>query len=117
MAIIERRFTYRGTIGLTAGDLQLVREGKKTCTVRLGEIEVSDHEVWLSDRRSRVRVEITRIENNRHFGDLTEADAVADGQASLEAMATDLAKFYGEMDAAQPITVIWFRLNDERASG
>ena len=113
MAIIERRFTYRGTIGLTTSDLQLVREGRKTCTVRLGELDVADRDIWLSDRRSRVKVEVTRVENKRRFGDLTEADARFDGQPTLEAMSADLAKFYGAIEPAQPITVIWFRLKDE----
>jgi hypothetical protein len=60
-----------------------------------------------------VRVEITRVENKRHFGDLTEADARFDGQPSLDALSADLAKFYGAMEPGQPITVIWFRVKAE----
>src|SRR5262249_24929777 len=88
--------------------------GTKTSTVRLGELDVSGRHVWLSDRRSRVRGEIIRVENKRRYGGLTWAGARADGQPSLQAMSADLTRFCGELEPSQPVTVIWFRLTDER---
>ena len=52
--------------------------------------------------------------NKRRCGELTEADARADGHPSLQAMSADLTRFYGELEPSQPVTVIWFRLTDER---
>jgi len=54
-------------------------------------------------------VEVLRVENELRLRNLTEAQARADGQESVEALTADLARFYGPMELEQPVTVIWFR--------
>ena len=110
MAIINRRFTYRGRIKVSNKDLNLARIGRKTCTIRLGQLSVGQKIMYLSDGRESLRVEILNVDNRRVYSELTDHDAVMDGLESKKQLDEDLRKFYGEIDPNQPMTVIYFRV-------
>ncbi len=108
MGIINRRFTYRGQIKISTGDMSLVRSGRKTCTVRLGIVDVSGADIYLTDGQDRVKVRIADTDNRRVFRELSNQDALDEGFSSVEELREDLKTYYGKIDPEQPITVIRF---------
>jgi hypothetical protein len=111
MGIVNRNFTYHAQIKLSPEDLELARKGRKTCTIRLGVAKVAEQFINLSDGHQTLRVEITKVDNNRLYKDLTDQDAVLDGLESRQELDADLRRFYGDIDPMQPMTLIYFRLN------
>lgn len=111
MGIQHRSFTYRGQIKVSRRDLQLARQGRKTCTIRLGTAKVEGSDIDLSDGREHIRVRILRVETDRPYASISDEEAVADGVTSRDALDSDLRRFYGSsLDAAQPMTLIHFAL-------
>ncbi len=88
--------------------MSLVRSGRKTCTVRLGVVDVSGTEIYLTDGHERVKVRIAGVDNRRVFRELNNQDAVDEGFSSVEELREDLKTYYGNIDPEQPITVIRF---------
>jgi len=109
MAIINRAFTYQGRIKVSSRDLALARSGRKTCTIRLGKLDVAQDVIYLSDGRDKLKVRILKVDNSRIYGDLTDQDAIMDGLESKMQLDEDLRRFYGEIDPNQPITIIQFK--------
>jgi hypothetical protein len=110
MPIVDRRFTYRSYINVSSADLRLARSGAKTCTIRLGTINVSTERVFLTDRRDKVLVKILGVDRGRVYRQLTGEDAKRDGADSVDALGADLRKYYGAIDPEQPVTVVYFEL-------
>jgi hypothetical protein len=108
MTIVERHFSYRNYINVSSGDLHLARSGVKSCTIRLGTVDVSSERVFLTDRRNKVFVKILRVDSGRVYRELTEEDAKRDGVDSLDALDEDLRKYYGAIDPDQPVSVVYF---------
>lgn len=113
MSIVERRFTYRSQINVSSADLQLAKAGAKSCTIRLGTVEVSSERLFLTDRRNRVLVRILAVDSGRVYKQLTEDDARRDGAQSIAALGADLRKYYGAIDPEQPMTVVYFELCEQ----
>jgi hypothetical protein len=113
VAIIDRRFTYKGVIRVSTSDLHLAQTGRKSCTIRLGCLNVARPLLSLTDGSQELPIRVTRVENTRTFNELTDEDAVLDGLASKADLAQDLARYYGSIDPGQPVTVIHFRLVDQ----
>lgn len=112
MPIIYRNFTYRGKIKLTSSDLDLAVEGRKTCTIRLGKLSVSQRSILLTDGHREIPVEITQVDDLRLYEQLTDEDAIRDGLESKAHLDEDLKRFYGKIDPKQPMTVIHFCLSE-----
>ncbi len=108
MGIIQRRFTYRGKIKLSSNDMALARSGRKTCTVRLGILEVAGSEIDLTDGEDRIKVSIREVDNKRVYRELSDQDASEEGFNSVEELRLDLQQYYKRIDPEQPITVIRF---------
>jgi hypothetical protein len=110
MTIVNRSFTYRGDIKVSKEDLILARIGKKTCTIRLGELDVAKRITNLIAGDEKLKIQISKIERSWIFSELTEQHAVSEGFNSLDQLYDDLRKYYGDIDPRQPVTVIHFEL-------
>jgi len=106
---VPRSYSYTRMIKLSRGDMSLLRAGKKTCTIRLGDASVPVPEIEMSDGRTSVRVRITSVDNKRALGELTDDDARAEGFATREELLLDLRKYYPSVAAADQVTVISFQ--------
>jgi hypothetical protein len=90
--------------------LSAIREGRKTttiratCRVRPGDV------VTFTNFQVSLRTYCTGVTATR-FGDLTEADAHADGFASLADLQDALRAHY-PLTASSPLWIIRFALND-----
>lgn len=110
MGIRNRRFTYRGQIKISPSDMSLLKNGKKRCTVRLGVIEVVGTDIFMTDGKQRVKIQISGVDNQRVYRELSDQDAWDEGFSSLEELQQDLKTYYGNIDPEQPITVIRFEV-------
>jgi hypothetical protein len=110
MPIVERTIVYHDLIGIGDADLVLVRQGKKTCTIRLGTANVDQNVIYLGYLQNKVLVRVLYVENGRLYHDLTDRDAQQDGHISREDLYEDLKQFYGSIDPQQPMTLIHFEL-------
>lgn len=108
MALIDRKFTYRRRIKVSANDLRLAKQGKKTCTIRIGTLGVEGSIVDLSDGHEALKVKIRSVETDKCFRDLGAEHARLEGFSSVEELRNDLQKYYGNIEAEQPITIITF---------
>jgi|HubBroStandDraft_6_1064221.scaffolds.fasta_scaffold09771_2 hypothetical protein len=105
-----KSYVYSKMIKISRGDMSLLRAGKKSCTVRLGNASVGAPEIEMSDGRTSVRVLITKVDNSRTFEELTDSDAMAEGFCSREELLLDLRKYYPRVSAKDQVTVISFQL-------
>lgn len=110
MRIIERSFTYRDRIKVSREDLDLAKRRRKTCTIRLGRMSVAQERLLLSDGHDAIPIRVTDVDTRRVYAELTDSDAQAEGLDSLDALRADLARWYGQIDPHQPITVIHFEM-------
>ena len=117
MTIINRSFVYRGDIKVSKEDLNLARIGKKTCTIRLGKMDVANKYSNLVSGNEKLKVKITDIDKVRIYSELTVQDANAEGFDTLNQLYDDLRKYYGELDPQQPITVINFKTLTNSSTG
>ena len=99
---------YRDTIKISESDMALLCEGRKKCTIRLGNATVATPEIGMTDGRRTIRVRILRIDNQRQFKDISEKDAADEGSDSKEELIQDLKKYYPQARNTDPITVIYF---------
>jgi hypothetical protein len=113
MPIVHRNFTYKGVISVSSDDLNLVHAGVKTCTIRLGVLNVESEVITLTDRRRSVKVRIRGIDNSRIYSQLSEEDALCEGLSSVDELRRDLSRYYRNIDPAQPITIIYFEMLDD----
>ncbi len=104
----SRKYTYRGTIKISRDDMRLLKEDRKTCTVRLGTASVDSPEILMSDGRESVPIRIIRIDTTRSLAELTDEDAHAEGFANRDELLTDLSKYYPRAVPSDPVTVIYF---------
>lgn len=110
MGIRNRRFTYKGQIKISPSDMSLLNEGKKRCTVRMGTIDVSGTDLFMTDGNQRVKIRVSEVDNHKVYRELSNQDAFDEGFASLEELQKDLSKYYGKIDPEQPVTVIRFEI-------
>ncbi len=104
----SRKYTYRGTIKISRDDMRLLKENRKTCTVRLGTASVDSPEILMSDGRESVPIRIVRIDTSRSLAELTDEDAHAEGFANRGELLSDLNKYYPGAAPSDPVTVIYF---------
>jgi hypothetical protein len=116
MGIRNRRFTYRGQIKISPSDMSLLKSGKKRCTVRVGIIDVSGTDLYMTDGRQRVKIRISEVDNHRVYRELINQDALDEGFSSLEELQKDLSVYYGKIDPEQPVTIIRFDVVDEQTT-
>ena len=106
----KRPFVYSKVIKISRDDMRLLRSGKKTCTVRVGNASVASPEIMMSDGRTNARIRIVSVDNSRTFAELSLQDALAEGFSSTEELAKDLRKYYPRVQPSDPITVIYFEM-------
>jgi hypothetical protein len=104
-----KSYSYNKVIKISRSDMSLLRAGKKSCTVRLGNASVGRSEMEMSDGRTSVRVRITRVDNTRTFEQLTDDDARAEGFSTREELLLDLKKYYPRATPNDQVTVISFQ--------
>lgn len=109
---VPKQFVYRGRIRISRDDMHLLKAGRKTCTVRMGTASVAGSEISVTDGRESVPVRITRIDNQKRFGQLDDHEAQAEGFTTREELIKDLRKYYPKASDEDVVTVIYF----ERAS-
>ena len=107
MALVNRQFTYKRRIKMSTDDLALASSGRKTCTIRLGTINVGGELMDLSDGRDVVKVRIVSVETEP-YRNLTHQHAQWEGFSTVEELRTDLKKYYRRVDQDQPVTIIRF---------
>lgn len=88
--------------------LDLVIQGRKTSTIRYGLVFVTDNYIPLVSSKRTVVVRITKIDYSKNYGDLDEKDAKEDGFNSLSELKSQLERFYPNISADDPITIISF---------
>jgi hypothetical protein len=108
MALVIRKFTYHSSIKVSAADLNLAKIGRKTCTIRLGTLKVSNEFVNLISGKNALRVRILSVETDKCFRDLGDEHAKREGFSSLNELRSDLENYYGNVEPAQPVTIINF---------
>lgn len=113
MAIVKRNITYRGRIKISSDDLKLARLGKKRCTIRLGTANVVGETIDLTDGREHITMQISNVDSTRPYSSLNDEDALMEGFESREQLQTDLSRFYGKIDPMQPMTIIYFRVDEQ----
>ncbi len=107
MALLNRQFTYKGRIKVSSADLALANSGRKTCTIRLGTLNVDGEFMDLSDGRDSLKVVIISIGTCK-YRELTHQHAQWEGFCTVEELREDLAKYYRDVEPDQPITIIRF---------
>jgi hypothetical protein len=90
--------------------MSLLKEGKKRCTVRIGMIDVSGTDLFMTDGNERVKIRVSEVDNRKVYRELSNQDAFDEGFESLEELQKDLSKYYGKIDPEQPVTVIRFEM-------
>ena len=88
--------------------MELLRAGKKKCTVRLGTVSVASEEILMSDGRNSVPIRILKVDTSRCFGELTDQDAIAEGFQDRQELRNDLKKYYPRVSDTDLVTVIYF---------
>lgn len=111
MTVVNRAFTYDSEIRVNPKDLSLAQDGLKTATVRLGNLSVANKTTFLTDGKRRIRIRVLSVEQGKLYKNLTDSDARRDGLNTREELQNDLVRCYGEIDPAQPMTVIHFRIS------
>ena len=107
MALVNRQFTYKRSIKVSADDLALARSGAKTCTIRLGIASVGAELMDLSDGQDVLKVRIVSVETEP-YRNLTQQHAQWEGFSTVEELKKDLEKYYRRIDQDQPVTIIRF---------
>ena len=107
MAVVNRQFTYKRSIKVSADDLALARSGRKTCTIRLGTANVDRELMDLSDGRDVLKVRIVSVETEP-YRNLTHQHAQWEGFSTVEELQKDLERYYRRIDQDQPVTIIRF---------
>ena len=92
--------------------MDLLRAGKKKCTVRIGTVSVASDELLMSDGRHSIPIRVLRIDHTRNFSELTDQDAIAEGFLDKEELRTDLKKYYPKISDDDLVTVIYFERAD-----
>jgi hypothetical protein len=110
-----RRLTYKTRIRVSTEDLQAAQAGRKTCTIRAGEASVPGKELDMTDGKSSTRISVLRVES-KMFGELGDREVQGEGLGSLEELRLDLARYYPSLQAASPVTIIWFEIKPPVAS-
>ncbi len=108
MSLSNRAYTYHGRIKISRADMELLRQGRKRCTIRLGIVSVATPEILMTDGRVNVLVRILKVDCARCLGDLTDQDAQDEGFRTREELLQDLKKYYPQAKSNDPITVIYF---------
>lgn len=104
----ERHITYRREIKVSRGDLEAARAGRKMCTIRLGTAAVASKHIDLTDGSSRLKVEVTRTDTSKKFGQMGMEEAQGEGFSSIAELRSDLMRYYRDLDDEKAVTVIWF---------
>lgn len=104
----SRPFVYSGRIKISRGDMQLLKSGRKTCTIRMGTARVAGTEISITDGRESVPVKITRVDTQKRFGELDEHEARAEGFNTREELVNDLRKYYPKATDENLVTIIYF---------
>lgn len=107
-----RRFTYGKTMKISRSDMELLRSGRKKCTVRLGMASVPNPEIVMTDGRTSISVRILSVDSSRRFSELTDQDAKDEGFLSKEELWKDLRHYYPRATDDDPVTVIHFERSD-----
>jgi len=110
MSIVNRSFTYKGKIKVSREDFNLAKKGIKTCTVRLGTLNVAKSITEIHDGTNSLRVKIGGVDNKRVLRELTDDDAQKEGFRTKNDLISDLKRYYPSIEPEQPVTVIYFEL-------
>ena len=118
MSNVKPSFLYRGRIKVSREDFELLKKGRKKCTIRKGTVGVAGPEIYFTDGRAKLKVRITGVDTARCFGQLTEQDAIDEGFESIRDLIEDLKKYYRPFNPGQPMTVIYFEpVHEEQQPG
>lgn len=109
MAIVNRQFTYKRRIKVSAEDFQSAREAKKTATIRLGVATVDGEYIDLTDGTNSLKVRILSV-MTESYKELSDQHAQWEGFQSVGELQKDLEKYYRKIDPEQPVTTIRFEL-------
>lgn len=89
--------------------LFLVREGKKSSTIRKGTRRFEVGPAVLMSGNEQAAVRITGVSHTR-FGLLTEEDARRDGFKTLAELDAALKRFYPSINNTAPVTIVRFQV-------
>jgi hypothetical protein len=107
MGVVNRQFVYKRRIKVSSDDLVMARNGKKTCTIRLGTASVDGELMDLSDGQNELKVRIVSVETEP-YRNLTLQHAQWEGFSTVEELQKDLEKYYRRIDQDQLVTIIRF---------
>jgi hypothetical protein len=88
--------------------MELLRAGKKKCTVRLGTVSVASEALLMSDGHRSVEIRVLKVDTSRSFAELTDQDALAEGFRDREELRKDLKKYYPGVAETDLVSVIYF---------
>lgn len=90
--------------------VDLILEGKKTLTIRLGIVKPRYEEVIIHGKgRPIAKARITRVYHKR-IGELSDDDAVKDGFKSREELINELRRIYEKVSDNDWVTLIEFKI-------
>lgn len=89
----------------------LVSEGKKTSTIRLGFVFINNESLTLTFvQKPELTIKILKIDYSKCLKDITDSDAVKDGFENSESLKNELLKFYPNITDDSQVTIFYFRV-------
>lgn len=93
---------------------ELVLNGTKTSTIRLGQVTFIDANLTLNfENKSTIQVKIQEVIHGKCLKDLTEEDAEKDGFGSQSNLKEALLMFYPIIEEDSEVTIVCFKLTKQ----
>lgn len=98
------------SLRLTSDMFDLVATGRKSSTVRRGQVLFEALRIPLISGERHLPVRILRLDYSKTVADLSEDDASRDGFSSRSELLSTLHRFYPDLADDEPVTVVHFEV-------
>jgi hypothetical protein len=112
----SNEFYIAGNLRLSEKYFDLVLCGRKTSTIRKKHVLFNSLFVPLISGERKALIRILKLDYSKTFSDLNDEDARKDGFSSAYELSSKLKKFYPDISADCPMTIIHFKVEDKNVS-